>query len=103
MTCFFYQSGRDLAKYVAVIADELGLDSKQGLDPIIERRIEQRLQAFVSVIAPSHEIDITISNTSGGPNTVLRLCPSNLNGISSQVLPIGSTDADDGKTISSTA
>ena len=98
VACFFHKGRKDVTKFVSQIADAIGLDGEGGLDPAAQSMIKERLHPFVSDIAPARKIDVEIPR-SAGPAVVQTLGPSNANGISSQIVPMGRSDTDDGTTI----
>ncbi|KIW11340.1 hypothetical protein PV08_10640 [Exophiala spinifera] len=100
VACFFRAGRKDLSKYVSSLMDLMGIDGKAGTDPEVTRRIEERVKPFVMAIAPARtiEIEVPCPTPQGNPHKRL-LGPSNLNGISSQVMPVGGADDADGKTV----
>ncbi|OJD14911.1 hypothetical protein AJ78_04796 [Emergomyces pasteurianus Ep9510] len=100
VACIFIKRGREeVGKFVATIADAIGLDGDFGLNnQKVRERMTERVQPFVDSIAPSRSIslDIPITRT----NIVKRkLNPSNSNGIISQTVRIGGSDIPDGTLI----
>jgi hypothetical protein len=90
VACYFVKSHRqDIGKYVASIADQIGLDGSLGpdQDAATRRTIAERVQPFIDQIAPARTIKITISNPSGTFTPTLG--PSQSNGISSQIVITG--------------
>lgn len=99
VACFFHKGEKDLAKNVAIVAEEVGLDGQKGLDQAVQQRIEQRLLPFLHAIAPSYSIDVNVPDQSGTTIGKLTLGPANLNGISSQVLALDGNHSSEGQNI----
>ena len=90
VACYFIKSSRkDIGKFVASIADQIGLDGSLGPDQDAETRrtIAERVQPFVYQIAPARTLKITIPNPGGALTATLG--PSGSNGISSQIVITG--------------
>jgi hypothetical protein len=90
VACFFVKSSRqDIGKFIASIADQIGLDGSLGpdQDAATRRTIAERVQPFIDEIAPARTLDITIPNASSP--LPLTLGPSESNGISSQIFNTG--------------
>lgn len=101
MACFFQKGRKDITDQVSKIADMIGLDGKLGSDAEARKRIEERIEPFVQAIAPARTVEVIIPSPDGQSSPHKRtLGPSNANGISSQLLLTGGTDAADGKTVS---
>jgi hypothetical protein len=98
VACFFTKGRKDISDAVSKIADQVGLDGKLGTDAAVRARIEERIRPFVQAIAPARTVEITVPcpDVVGSPHK-RTLGPSNSNGISSQLLLTGGTDAADGK------
>ena len=59
---FQHNSGKDVSKAVADIADKIGLKDKEGDKGDSERRIAERLQPFADGIAPARSVKIEFEN-----------------------------------------
>lgn len=78
MTCYFIKnSGKDVSKAVATVADALDLDLG---DEELQKRMAKRLQPFADQILPNRTLEVTVD----GKDT-LKLGPSNQSGYSSDV------------------
>ena len=63
MAAYFQKNtGKDVSKAVADIADKIGLKDKDGDEAEGERRIAERLQPFVDTIAPARSVVIKFPN-----------------------------------------
>jgi hypothetical protein len=90
VACYFVKSSRqDIGKFVASIADQIGLDGSLGpdQDAATRRTIAERVQPFVDQIAIARTLNITIPNPSGTLTPTLG--PSESNGVSSQIAITG--------------
>ena len=100
VACFFHKGRKDITKQVSAIADILGLDGNAGSNAATRKRIEERLQPFIQAISPARIVTIAIPGLSSSTAPHKRvLGPSNLNGISSQMLLTGGGDDAIGETI----
>ncbi|PGH27571.1 hypothetical protein AJ80_00813 [Polytolypa hystricis UAMH7299] len=98
VVCIFVKHRREgLGKYVAIIADLVGLDGEMGMDDdrAMRERIAERVQPFVDAVAPAKIVSLNIPLPHEG---VLkrRLDPSDRNGIVSQVVSVGEGHVADG-------
>ncbi|KAJ5238298.1 hypothetical protein N7468_002917 [Penicillium chermesinum] len=93
VACIFESQGRkDVGKFVATIADQLGIDGAVGgADEETRQRIEKRVQPFLDQVSPGRTItmDITIQDKAQSHS----LGPSDRNGIISQVVELGSNES----------
>ncbi|CAI6336573.1 unnamed protein product [Periconia digitata] len=89
---FVKNSGKDLSKIVASVADKIG-----DMDDKTEATIAKRLQPLADSILPAHTVQLDLQ----GVET--RLGPSGRDGISSDQLAIPGHDHQDGQTITSKA
>ena len=81
VACYFIKnSGKDLSKAVAVVADALDLSLD---DEELQKRMVKRLQPFADQILPNRTLEVTVD----GKET-LKLGPSNQSGYSSEVRDI---------------
>ncbi|PGH14009.1 hypothetical protein AJ79_03278 [Helicocarpus griseus UAMH5409] len=100
VACIFSKCTRkEVGKFVATVADAIGLDGDVGLDsPKTRERMAERVQPFVDSIAPCRTISLDIPITR---HEVLKrkLKPSGKNGIISQTVRIGGKDLPDGTVI----
>lgn len=101
VACYFYKGRKDITDFVSHIADAIGLDGTAGTDKVVRETIAKRLQPFISPIAPARTVEISIPSKAGAP-VKQKLGPSDANGISSQVMETGGTDAADGTTVTYT-
>ena len=99
VACHFIKGRQDITDTVSKIADLIGVDGKAGLNVEARKRIDERLRPFVWAIAPARTVEVSISYQDGRPPQQLTLGPTNGNGISSQLLPAGGTEASDRQTI----
>ncbi|KKZ68434.1 hypothetical protein EMCG_05893 [[Emmonsia] crescens] len=100
VACIFVKRGREeVGKFVATIADAIGLDGDLGLNNRkVRDRMTERVQPFVDSIAPGRSVSLDIPITRH--NIVKRkLNPSNSNGIILQTARIGVSDIPDGTLI----
>ncbi|KAL1886171.1 hypothetical protein Plec18167_000100 [Paecilomyces lecythidis] len=89
IACVFVAGDReDVGKFVASLADAIGLDGELGKDETVKRRIRERVQPFLNKISPSRSVTIEIP-VPNGEKRQHKLGPTNDNGIASQTLPIG--------------
>lgn len=80
VACYFVKnSGKDVSRIAADIAEKLGL----GRGDVAEATIARRLQPFADQILPAHSVNIDIAN-----NEVHRLGPSSRDGISSDIIKL---------------
>lgn len=87
---FTQNSGKNVAKVVADIAEKLGL-AGENADPAAEQRIAERVQPFLNMILAAKTVDIRFSKAG-----TLTLGPSNTGGVSVDELPLpGSGYMDD--------
>ncbi|EEQ87895.1 uncharacterized protein BDCG_03015 [Blastomyces dermatitidis ER-3] len=97
VACIFIKRGREeVGKFVATIADAIGLDGDFGLNKKeVRERMTERVQPFVDSIAPARSISLDIPLTR---HTIVKrkLNPSNSHGIISQIVRIGGSDIVDG-------
>ncbi|KAL1968924.1 hypothetical protein VTN77DRAFT_1285 [Rasamsonia byssochlamydoides] len=101
VSCVFVDGRKDLSRYVAAVADAIGLDGKVGLDEVTRQRMAYRLRPFVYSIAPARTMTLEIPMVHG---TVQKqeLGPTNRHGVISQTLRTDSRhDVSDGTTITS--
>ncbi|KAK2763817.1 hypothetical protein FQN54_009435 [Arachnomyces sp. PD_36] len=101
VACIFVKHGRkDIGKFVASVADMIGLDGELGKtdDRVIRRRMADRLQPFVDAIAPSRFVTLEIPVPSGSVH-VRKLRPTEKNGVSTQTLLTGGKRIPDGTVI----
>ncbi|KAL3463172.1 hypothetical protein BJX64DRAFT_276660 [Aspergillus heterothallicus] len=101
VACVFRKdSRRDISKFVAAIADLIGLDGALGTEKEIRRRIARRLQPFLYHTVPGHSIVLEIPL----PNHTIqihKLGPTEDNGIVSQVINTGVRQIADGARVRS--
>lgn len=87
---FTKNSGKNVAKVVADIAEKLGM-AGENADPGSERRIAERVEPFLNMILAAKMVDITFSKAG-----TLTLGPSNTGGVSANELSLpGSGYMDD--------
>ncbi|KAI9875417.1 MAG: hypothetical protein M1830_008511 [Pleopsidium flavum] len=82
---FLRNSGRDISKVVADIADKIGLDQEGDakVKEDGESRIRERIQPFLDSIRPARMVDVKFLS-----GDVTRLGPGGRNGISSQLVTV---------------
>ncbi|KAK4691047.1 hypothetical protein P7C71_g5876, partial [Lecanoromycetidae sp. Uapishka_2] len=79
---FKKNTGKDVSKIVANIADQIGLGNGDGLNRAdSEKIIAQRLQPFVDTIAPARSVDVKLPDGS-----VHKLGPSGRSAVSEQLI-----------------
>ena len=98
VACFFSTDRKDVGKFVANIADQIGLNGNAGGDTKILERIAERIQPFINGIAPARTVVVRIPRATGQPSFRV-LGPSNANGISNQIVLTGGGEQADGTTI----
>jgi hypothetical protein len=81
----FVKGSRDVGKHVAAVADAIGLDGKAGKDPVVRRRMEERLYPFLYRVAPARIVNLELPSKDG-PGQKHQLGPTNGDGILSQIL-----------------
>lgn len=104
VTCIFQTEGRkDVGKWVAAIADYIGLDGEIGHDDhgaeIGRSIIERRVQPFLDQVSPSCTVNIDLKVDGSAQSHSLGL--SNRNGIISQTVDLGRSDVHDGALVRS--
>ncbi|KAJ5122610.1 hypothetical protein N7476_006075 [Penicillium atrosanguineum] len=106
VACIFQTEGRkDVGKWVAAIADYIGLDGEVGLDDhgatMAHAIIEKRVQPFLDHVSLSctARIDMKVDGLAQSHS----LGPSDRNGIISQIVDLGGSDVHDGAVIRSSA
>lgn len=88
---FKKNTGKDVSKAVANIADKIGLGQDDGLNRVdAEKVIAERLQPFVDSIAPARFVDVTIP-----VRRAERLGPGGRSAVSQQTI-VGIRDHQDG-------
>ncbi|KAB8271236.1 hypothetical protein BDV30DRAFT_213957 [Aspergillus minisclerotigenes] len=101
VACVFRRDSRkDMSKIVAMIADLIGLDGEIGTERETRHQITRRLQPFLYHVMPAHLMMLEIPQ----PNSttiIQQLGPTNSNGISSQVVNMGSRRITDGSVVRS--
>lgn len=93
VACIFETHGRkDVTKFVAAIADQLGIDGAVGgADEETRQRIEKRVQPFLDQVSPGRTITMDVKID--GAEHSHSLGPSDRNGIISQVVDLGPNPA----------
>ncbi|KAI1949730.1 hypothetical protein LOZ57_002205 [Ophidiomyces ophidiicola] len=87
---FEKNSREDLGKVIALVADLIGLDGQAGHDPIVRKRMAERLQPFISEVAPARSINLEVPLTATNLHKY-KLNPSNQHGIISHAININSS------------
>ncbi|KAJ5294773.1 hypothetical protein PENANT_c014G11308 [Penicillium antarcticum] len=90
VACIFEKGHRkDAGKFIAAIADYIGLDGELGgtHEAEVRRRIEDRVQPFLDPVSPSRMVSLHVPISRRGQ--VHDLGPSDRNGIVSQNICIG--------------
>ncbi|KAL4972794.1 hypothetical protein BDW66DRAFT_162570 [Aspergillus desertorum] len=96
VACVFRKdSRRDISKFVAAIADLIGLDGALGTEKEIRHRIARRLQPFLYHVVANHSmmLELPLPNHT---TQVHQIGPTGDNGIASQVLNTGVRHIEDG-------
>lgn len=99
VACVFRKdSRRDVSKFVAAIADLIGLDGAVGTEKEIRRRIAQRLQPFLYEVVPDHSmmLELPLPNHT---TQIHQIGPTGDNGIISQVVNTGVRQIADGSRV----
>lgn len=97
VACIFQTDGRkDVGKFVAAIADHIGLDGEHGSDDNKEtrQRIERRVQPFIDQVSPSRTLNLDLEVN--GSIQSHSLGPSDRNGIISQDIELDAPGLPDG-------
>ncbi|GIJ84254.1 hypothetical protein Asppvi_003094 [Aspergillus pseudoviridinutans] len=101
VACVFEKDSRkDVSKFVATIADLIGLDGEIGTERETRHQITRRLRPFLYHTAPAHTmvIEIPLSDDS---IQLRQIGPTDSNGICSQTVNLGSRHLADGTRIRS--
>ncbi|KAL2807879.1 hypothetical protein BJX63DRAFT_425063 [Aspergillus granulosus] len=101
VACVFRtDSRRDISKFVAAIADLVGLDGELGTEKEIRRRIARRLQPFLYHVVPEHSmmLEMPLPNHT---TQIHKLGPTEDNGVVSQVIHTGVRQVADGARVRS--
>ncbi|KAL4865939.1 hypothetical protein BDV12DRAFT_187760 [Aspergillus spectabilis] len=101
VACVFRKdSRRDVSKFVAVIADLIGLDGALGTEKEIRHRIAQRLQPFLHHVVSGHSmmLELPLPNHT---TQIHQIGPTGDNGITSQVVNTGVRQIADGVRVKS--
>jgi hypothetical protein len=88
---FVRHSGKDLSRWVAAIANTIGLGAN---DHVARATIERRLRPFAATIRPARFVNIVLEG-----NQTTKLGPGARNAISSQVVSLGSGHHPDGRVL----
>lgn len=98
VSCVFVDGNHDLARYVAAVADAIGLDGELGADAEVRQRVTERLQPFLHPIAPARTMRLRTHMPRGGNGgggggigavQTHSLGPANSHGIVSQTVSLG--------------
>ena len=82
IAAFFQKNtGKDMSKAVADIAEKVGLRKQGGNEAESEKRIAERLQPFIDTIAPARSVTIQLPN-----NRTARLGPGGRSAVSQDTL-----------------
>lgn len=79
---FNRNSGKDVSRWVADIADKVGLRDMEIPDEEGEKNIAERIAPFLDVIRPARFVDVTLEGEAG---LVRRLGPAGRSAVSSQI------------------
>lgn len=96
----FQADGRkDIGKFVAKVANEIGLDDVPDNDDKkeVRERIEKRVQPFIDQVSPSRTVQLDVKVD--GAIQTHPLNPSDSNGIISQNIELGSAGLEDGTVV----
>lgn len=88
VACVFGRERRTVGRYVAKIADFIGIDGRFGEDPIVQRRIIQRLQSLLYVVAPNRSLSIDMPLPGGTAWRRFHLGPTDRDGVLRQTIAI---------------
>ncbi|KAJ5408505.1 hypothetical protein N7509_002388 [Penicillium cosmopolitanum] len=95
VACIFEKDGRkDAGKWIAAIADHIGLDGEMGRDKEAHERIKQRVQPFLDQVSPAKTL--TVEAKVNGALQTHPIGPSDRNGIISQIIDLGAGGVQDG-------
>jgi phosphatidate phosphatase APP1 len=100
VACVFGRERRNIGQYVARIADFVGLDGAFGEDPIIRRRIIQRLRSLLYVVAPSRTLPVDMPLHDGRVRRY-HLGPTNENGVITQTVSLPQSHTADRSVVTS--
>lgn len=93
--CFFQRGRGDLTAAVAALVDTIGLDGEPGEQEASKKLIAERLKPFIDAVAPARSLPIVVE-TPGRP-LKKKLGPSNISGITSQILEVGGASQKNGE------
>ncbi|KAJ5818712.1 hypothetical protein N7474_004303 [Penicillium riverlandense] len=94
VACIFEKEGRDdIGKFVANIADQVGIDGEVGGDNVVRKRIEDRVRPFLDPVSPARTLTLLESEQ------MHALGPSDRNGIISQTVDMSSEGISDGMSV----
>lgn len=96
--CFFAKGEEDTGRFVAWIADKIGLDGKLGENKDAMERIAKRVQPFINPTVPARKLSIQFPSSKGVLQTQ-ELRPSARTGTSVQTLQTGGDLESDGDII----
>lgn len=101
VACIFEKDSRkDISKFVATIADLIGLDGEVGTERETRHRMAERLRPFLHHVAPAH---LMMLETPLPNNTALiqQIGPTDDSGITSQTVSLSSRHITDGSSLPS--
>lgn len=87
VACVFGRERRNIGQFVARIADFIGLDGAFGEDPIIRRRIIQRLRSLLYIVAPNRTLSVNMPLHDGRVRRY-HLGPTNEHGVVTQTVSL---------------
>ena len=93
--CFFQHGRGDLTAAVAALVDTIGLDGEPGEQELSKKLIAERLKPFIDAVAPARILPVVVE--SSGQPMKKKLGPSNISGITSQVLEVGGASQKSGE------
>ena len=83
VACFFSRDcGQDVSRWVADIADKVGLCDMELSDEEGKKRIAERIAPFLAVLRPARFVDVTLK---GHDSYVRRLGPAGRSAVSTQI------------------
>ncbi|KAJ5083635.1 hypothetical protein N7456_013062 [Penicillium angulare] len=96
VACILEKEGRkDAGKFVASIADYIGLDGESGAaDQETRKRIEDRVQPFLDRVSPG--MNVTVELDIDGSTQSYPIGPADRNGIISQIVQLDAPHIQDG-------
>ena len=92
---FKKNTGKDVSKFVAQIAEKIGLGNDEGDKEQEQKRIAERLQPFIDTIAPARSVRVKLPT-----GRVCSLGPGGPSAVSTQIVTLGEQNDGDAVYIS---